>query len=265
MPSNLLAFTPEINDTLLPHIELLTLLHSKFVGNLPPSTGTLVRIDNATIPVLTFWNRLLSKPNPSREEKMVLDSGVIAQMGDLSLADQSRIAHWITSKIPNAGETFRLWMSRVPFIHAITILISSRHQSRFLGQNAGGSDSEGDLLTAAWEYQCSTDSIMRAPRNSIDVNRECIASLEERMFTRSAAAGLAGYYQWGLDAGDHQEEWWPWSGLPSHWYHNDTPDYDNEEVLRVWICSPLKSPSTNSAMFSSIERSKLCYGTSSYK
>jgi len=29
------------------------------------------------------------------------------------------------------------------------------------------------------------------------------------MFERSALAGIAGNYQWGLDAGDHQEGWNP--------------------------------------------------------
>ena len=38
--------------------------------------------------------------------------------------------------------------------------------------------------------------------------------------------GIAGYYQWGLDAGDHQECWYPYAGLPEHWNHKD---HENDE------------------------------------
>ena len=232
MPDGLLSFNAEINEALLPHIKLLTLLHSRFIESLPPRQGNTVVIGDAIVPVLGLWNELLKGSNLSREQRIMLDSGILPLTGDLSIEDQSRVAHWITIKIPNAQQDFRLWMSSVPFIHAITIIISSRHRSQFI-QTAGGSLSEDELLKTAWNYQCSTDSILRAPQ-CIDINRECVAALEERMFTRSAAAGIAGYYQWGLDAGDHQEQWWPWRELPSHWYHDDTPDFDDDDVMKVW-------------------------------
>jgi hypothetical protein len=41
------------------------------------------------------------------------------------------------------------------------------------------------------------------------------------MFERSARAGAAGHYQWGSDAGSHQDGWDPYEGLP--------PDDDREE------------------------------------
>ncbi|KAJ7589244.1 hypothetical protein C8J56DRAFT_1048882 [Mycena floridula] len=50
---------------------------------------------------------------------------------------------------------------------------------------------------------------------AIDVDCKAIQALEEAMFTDSANAGKAGY-QWGLNAGPHQEGWKPWHdmGLP---------------------------------------------------
>ncbi|KAI0684260.1 hypothetical protein BC835DRAFT_1293395, partial [Cytidiella melzeri] len=45
----------------------------------------------------------------------------------------------------------------------------------------------------------------------------------------------AGWYQWGLDAGEHQESWDPYAGLPSHWNHGDFYPDNEDEVLKVSI------------------------------
>ncbi|KAI0682462.1 hypothetical protein BC835DRAFT_1230501, partial [Cytidiella melzeri] len=55
----------------------------------------------------------------------------------------------------------------------------------------------------------------------VDVDHECLTSFEERLFKRSREAGIAGWHQWKLDAGEHQEIWDPYAGLPSHWNHGD--------------------------------------------
>ncbi|KAG1778197.1 hypothetical protein EV702DRAFT_968573, partial [Suillus placidus] len=47
-----------------------------------------------------------------------------------------------------------------------------------------------------------------------------------------AQSGSAGNYQWGLDAGSHQDGWDPYAGLPSHWNHENRNYNENElEVL----------------------------------
>ena len=44
--------------------------------------------------------------------------------------------------------------------------------------------------------------------------------------------GTAGDYQWGLDAGDHQDAYNPYDGLPDHWIHIDrVENYDNDEKV----------------------------------
>ena len=48
--------------------------------------------------------------------------------------------------------------------------------------------------------------------DEIDVELECIMSLENFMFENSIDAGISGNYQWGLDAGDHQDLWDPYDG-----------------------------------------------------
>ncbi|KAF8956267.1 hypothetical protein BDZ97DRAFT_1763938 [Flammula alnicola] len=62
----------------------------------------------------------------------------------------------------------------------------------------------------------------------IDVDKECLESLEELMFERSSKAGMAGNCQWGLDAGDHQECWDPYQGIPSYWNYGDRSESEGE-------------------------------------
>jgi hypothetical protein len=62
---------------------------------------------------------------------------------------------------------------------------------------------------------------------AIDVELEILKLLEEQMFEVSKAAGRAGYWQWGRDAGDHQEDWDPYEHLPADWHHNDA-EYDDD-------------------------------------
>ncbi|KAG2342656.1 hypothetical protein BDR05DRAFT_963859, partial [Suillus weaverae] len=67
-----------------------------------------------------------------------------------------------------------------------------------------------------------------------DVDLECPSVFEQRLFEKSAQSGSAGNYQWGLDAGSHQDGWDPYAGLPSHWNHEGRnegdPDYDENEL-----------------------------------
>ncbi|KAG1853927.1 hypothetical protein DFJ58DRAFT_660657, partial [Suillus subalutaceus] len=43
----------------------------------------------------------------------------------------------------------------------------------------------------------------------------------------------AGNYQWNLDAGNHQHGWDPYTGLPSHWNHEDRNERDPDYELEV--------------------------------
>ena len=49
---------------------------------------------------------------------------------------------------------------------------------------------------------------------SCDVDKEAVAALEKQMFECSSNAGSAGNYQWGLDAGPHQNDWNPYKFVP---------------------------------------------------
>ena len=77
--------------------------------------------------------------------------------------------------------------------------------------------SKDKLLQKGWETQLTgVPSFLM----DVEVDKECLARLEEETFEVSNRAGIAGYCQWGLDFGDHQN-WWPYANLPQRWNHED--------------------------------------------
>ena len=60
------------------------------------------------------------------------------------------------------------------------------------------------------------------------------------MFEVSKEAGQAGYYQWGLDAGDHQDGWFPYANHTAEWNHRDG-EYE-EDLLFASMLTSLKLP-----------------------
>jgi hypothetical protein len=74
-----------------------------------------------------------------------------------------------------------------------------------------------DMLQKAWVAQLTgTPSIL----GEVDVDRECLEQLEEEMFERTHRTGPSGNFQWGLDAGHHQDGWNPYYGVPETWEGN---------------------------------------------
>ena len=69
-----------------------------------------------------------------------------------------------------------------------------------------------NILQKAWEAQLtSVPTILK----EADVDRECLASLEEEMFENTERTGPSGNGQWGMDAGYHQGGWDPSFGVPA--------------------------------------------------
>ncbi|KAG1829043.1 hypothetical protein DFJ58DRAFT_638193, partial [Suillus subalutaceus] len=54
-----------------------------------------------------------------------------------------------------------------------------------------------------------------------DVDLECLSVFKQCLFEKLAQSGSAGHYQWGLDAGNHQDGWDPYAGHQSHWNHEN--------------------------------------------
>jgi hypothetical protein len=202
---------------LTPSLAILTeLLHN------PDS----INADDA--PVLHY----LRRPPGNGPESNFHRAGLIPFRGDVSILDQARAMNWFETHVPDAPAKRLLWTVKAPFAHAITVLLVSQHHGQFrrhpeFPKDGSPMEQERFLLRKAWEYQRET---VRADWNDVDVDKESVSMLEECMFEVSKGAGRAGYYQWGLDAGDHQDKWFPYENLPSDWNHRDG---EFEEELEV--------------------------------
>ena len=90
--------------------------------------------------------------------------------------------------------------------------------------------SEMEILEKAWEVQItSVPSILR----EVDVDKECLARLEEEMFEKTDRTGVSGNGQWGLDVGHHQEGWDPSFGVPACWDVSGTVRVGSESEREV--------------------------------
>ena len=86
------------------------------------------------------------------------------------------------------------------------------------------------LLKKAWSYQVQ---MTFKRKTAVDVDRECIYLLEQRMFEWSERAGIAGCQQWGPDAGAYQMRWNPYVGKPSEWSGNYEPSQEIDDWDKV--------------------------------
>jgi hypothetical protein len=194
-PSSI-PYNAEIDSALQPHIKSLRrLLHSAKAADvrLVPAKG---------------W---LDKRDPQRT--------LIPCVGNLSVTNRARIANWFETHVAVDKKLRNNWLGLLPLAHAFTLFIASQLISNPPPKTNTKELSEERLLEMAWEIQTKGDEA--SLWKGIDVECECLARLEEELFERSRAAGIAGDYQWGLDAGDHQEAWNPYAGLPAHWHHED--------------------------------------------
>ncbi|KAF9455329.1 hypothetical protein BDZ94DRAFT_1180235, partial [Collybia nuda] len=196
-------------------------------------------VQKALSPFVKTLKALLSAPEningniPARtwltKSKKNLKSTLIPYVGSLTIIERARIADWFERFISKDKALRQQWMGYLPIAHAHTLFITSR-----IIEDQRYQDLPLDkVLDKAWEIQLTgVPSIW----TDIDVDRDCLARLEEEMFEQSTQAGIAGHCQWGLDAGDHQACWNPYSGTPEHWNHGDREGSDGElEVCRTLV------------------------------
>jgi hypothetical protein len=186
-------------------------------------------------PVLEY----LRQPETRGPESNFRKAGLVPFRGDVSILDQAQTMNWFERNVLDARMKRLLWIGKAPFAHAITVLLASQHRSKFRGDpefpDAGSTaGQECFLLKKAWDYQKAS---VRVDSMDVDVDMESIRALEERMFEVSKEAGRAGYYQWGLDEGDHEDKWFPYEHVPADWNHRDG-EFDEElEVRHSAICA----------------------------
>ncbi|KAG1852155.1 hypothetical protein DFJ58DRAFT_746182 [Suillus subalutaceus] len=119
--------------------------------------------------------------------------------GDISSHEYAKIACWFAENIPGASSQFEKWLGGMPLAHAFT-LVAHRKAGYFKKREWNNSA----LLKMAWD-----DLMVSYPADSFvaDVDLECLTTLEAWMFEDSEEAGLAGNWQWSLDAGQYHRRW----------------------------------------------------------
>ena len=192
----------EVNEALMPHVDSLRELL------LSPELA-----DVHSVPAVAFLGK--------RDRLRTL----IPCTGNLSVVERAQIANWFETHIALDKKLRITWLGLLPLAHTFTLFIASQLLQKPPRKTDVTKLSHHQLLEMAWEIQVNGNTEMLW--QEVNVECECLAKLEEEMFERSQAAGIAGEYQWGLDAGDHQDAWNPYDGLPDHWIHSDRPENDD--------------------------------------
>lgn len=144
----------------------------------------------------------------TKKRKKDIGKELVPHVGSLSLTVRAQISNWFDVKIGKDKKNQHIWLGRLPIAHAHTIYIST-----ILKNNPENEDlTNAELLGKAWKVQLTgTTSVLM----DVDVDKDCLSTLEEEMFENSAHAGVTGHFQWGLDAGDH-DNWDPYDGRPQY-------------------------------------------------
>lgn len=164
-------------------------------------------------------------------------SATLIFYGNLTINDRAKINNWIWRNIPAAKTNTMLWVALLPVVHAATLLLAHRLNAEHILLSDCPPEADPErrshfLLQKAWDFQ--KDWSKTIP-HSIDVDEEAIYNLEKRMFINSkeSKAGDAGYYQWGLDSGSHQNKWTPYLDLPADWSWESKEYADSDSDLEV--------------------------------
>ena len=184
--------------------------------------------------------RLLTAPNSSNSEtssnvvpakKWLEDKGkdfektLIPHVGTLSIVERAQIANWFEAHVSQNKKVLIAWLGFLPIAHAHTLFIAYR----MIKNPTFKMYSETEILQKAWEVQLtSVPSILR----EVDVDKDCLASLEEEMFEKTDRTGISGNCQWGLDVGHHQGGWDPSFGVPASWDGKERVGSESEREVR---------------------------------
>jgi hypothetical protein len=142
-----------------------------------------------------------------------------AARGAIPLREQAGITNWLHVHLVDVES--HQWQTGPSMCHACTLWIAYK-----LRTNDWPKDDGNSWIEEAWQIQTNTARVNRE-----DVNCICVSKLERLMFEFSNNAGAAGDYMWGLNVGDHQDGWIPYTLVPSSWIVPDhKPDSLNDMV-----------------------------------
>ncbi|KIJ98355.1 hypothetical protein K443DRAFT_104066, partial [Laccaria amethystina LaAM-08-1] len=198
-------------------------------------------VNKALSPHTGVLHRLLTAPNSSNPEissnlipakKWLEDKGkafentLIPYVGTLSITERAQIANWFETHISRDKRIQVAWFGFLPIAHAHTLFIAHRMTKNPTFKTY----SEVEILHKAWDVQLTSVPMIL---NEIDVDRECLESLEEEMFESSDRTGVSGNFQWGLDAGHHQGGWDPSFGVQESWDGKKRVGSESEREVRL--------------------------------
>ncbi|KAF8075742.1 hypothetical protein FPV67DRAFT_1648897 [Lyophyllum atratum] len=212
----------------------------------PASIPYTKEVDAVLSPSTEVLKALLEAPDgspakiPARDwlkhTKQNPKTSIVPHVAGLSVLERARAANWFEKHISLHKKRRIEWVGRLPIAHAYTVFIASQLK---LDPKYRGLD-EDSLLEQAWKMQLTGASL--SVWTDVDVDKGCLYRLEEEMFERSARAGKAGNYQWGLDAGDHQDCWDPYAGLPEQWTPGDRDGSETELQCGSQFITIMKPP-----------------------
>lgn len=198
-------------------------------------------VDHVLAPTKDVLKKLLVNPDKTgrrnipaktwlQEREKSLTNTLVPFASRLTIIERAMIANWFEIKICGGDQTLRKdWIGRLPIAHAHTVYLAHKLKAELKDED-GKPLTGNKLLDEAWEIQ--TKGTERDLLSDVDVDRDCLQILEELMFERSARAGVAGNYQWGLDVGENQDSWDVYGGLPPHWNHEDRDESEGELEVR---------------------------------
>ena len=222
------SYSEEIEQVLTPHVNELTLLsfcndNKRFERML--EEGTISESDVDTIRECVLVIRDVERA-PARENgKMSWPYhrlSLVKNRGDTKMdprllvrrkfreEDFQGVYAFMFQKFPKELQTregLTTWCATEVTTHAFTILM--QHQMQKSGDRVSIDSAYKNLMECLPHPECSL--------NLFDIDRECQLYLEEFMFSVTSEAGVSGYPIWGLDAGAHQDFWYPYWEVPQEW------------------------------------------------
>ena len=167
-------------------------------------------------------------------------TGIVPFTGNLSIIARAQLANWFETHVAVDKKLRRYWLGHLPIAHACTLYLVALLQKNpsTLNVKKFNVNDDNEVLRVAWNIQ--TADVPEWVWADIDVDKECLECLEEEMFERSLLAGVAGNFQWGLDAGDHQDRWNPYAGTPPMWNHEDRESSEGEHEVSHYIILSLE-------------------------
>jgi len=213
----------------------------------PSSVPYTPEIHNALAPSIQILRKIFLNPEDQDADavpaKKWLESqgkdvrtGIVPFAGNLSVIERAKLGNWFEIHIAAGDKSLRRhWLGLLPFAHTCTLWLVCLIRMHKGELQKFDIDDDKKVLEAAWKEQ-TTISAEQIWKDQVDVDKESLERLEEEMFQRSVLAGIAGNYQWGLDAGDHQGGWNPYEDT-EHLHIDDRESGEDEHEVSPLVPS----------------------------